>query len=186
MANEPDTTAQEGQAIQPTIADRFRNYLDVRAEEDKSKGGADQLNEKAVTAILQAQTEDEVWDADTSGLIAAQNLVGAEIEVRSLIIRDRQREDIDPGFLGNKWALCECVAIAVPTEVEATTGLQPGAEFMMDTGVATILTKIRWFEANDKLPVRGVIKGITTANGNTVLQFTRPPKRAIQAQAEAS
>lgn len=187
--NEVEQSAQTGEVQGPTIVDRFNQYLETRVEEDRSKGGADQLNAKAVAAILNAQTEDEVWDADTSGLIACQNLVGVELDVMSLIIREgvqRQDQEILPGILGNKWALCDCIAIAVPEEVHAVTGLQPGQEFVMDTGVVTVLTKIRWFEANGKLPVRGLIKGIPTSNGNTVLQFTRPPRRAVQAQTEPS
>lgn len=182
MANEPDTQAKEGTAIQPTIADRFRDYLSSRSAEDAAKIGGDQLTEKQVIAILSAQDEDAVWDADNAGLIPAQNLVGAEIEVRSILFGEGVREDIDPGFLGSHYALCDCVAVAIPDEVEAITGLSPGDEFIMDTGVSTIMSKIRWFEANQKLPVRGVIKGIPTGRGRTVLQFKRPPKRAVEGQ----
>lgn len=177
--NTPETT---GTANAPAIVDRFRDYLRQRAAEDAQRIGGDQLTEKQVTAILAAQSEDEVWDADNAGLIPAQNLVGSEIEVRSILFGEGQRDDIDPGFLGSTYALCECVAVAIPDEVESVTGLKPGDEFIMDTGVSTIMSKIRWFEANKKLPVRGVIKGIPTGRGRTVLQFKRPPKRAVNGQ----
>lgn len=183
MAEQSVDKATEGTVSTPSIVDRFRQYLDQRVVEDQDKGGADQINLQNVTAILEAQTEDDVWDADKGGLLAAQNLVGTEVEIRSLIMRDRPNGEIDPGFFGTKYALMEAVALAVPEDVEATTGLQPGDEFVMDTGVATFISKVRWFEANGKMPVRGMIKGIGTASGNTVIQFTRPPKRAVQGQA---
>src|SRR5580692_11620327 len=86
-------SAQSGTVTGPTVVDRFRQYLDARVVEDKDKGGADQLNEKAVTSILNAESEDDVWDADRSGLIAFQNLVGCEITIRELIVREGQQRD---------------------------------------------------------------------------------------------
>ena len=165
-------------AVQPRPADLFKAYLIQRAEQPLEGMDASDIEADQLARILAAETEDDIWNADLSGTIAARDLVGSEVEIQGMNIFLSNNPDYET-FLG-VFATFPCAAIAVPEEVSKKTNLSPGSEFIMSTGASGIIAKVRAFEAREMIPVKALITGVTTGRGNQVLKLSKPAARAVR------
>jgi hypothetical protein len=176
----PMSAPDETGAIQPRIvsavalADSFHDYMRTRAEEESGDGGLIMATQGQ--KILEATTEDEIWDADMIGTVQARDCIGMEVTVHDIRSVISNREDIEGGH--GYYISCNATCNSAPQEILAKTGVTIGQEFVLQTGADLITYKLRSFEARDMLPITGVISGTTTRKG-TVLRFTKPPVRAI-------
>lgn len=179
MASDESKEVAVSSVEKQRLALQFHDYMLQRAEESKTTRGAD-VTESQMERILNATTEDEIWDADSQGTIQARDAIGLEVEILTLNVVASNRQDIESyGY----YVSCEAICLGGPEEVLRSAGLEIGDEFVLQTGAPLIVTKLRAFEASNLLPVAGVISGTPTSNGRTVLRFRRVPKRATSASA---
>lgn len=159
-------------------AERVREHLRQLATVQAADAtDAKDIEDRQLVDIMSAQTEDEVWDADEGGAIQARDAVGLEVEIRSF----RVLVSSDPGkqTRSGTYVTADAVCMGGPADLLRKLGLAPGTEFALQTGAEKIVMKwLRW-QQMDALPKRGVIVGIDTNSGNTVLKFGRPPVRTI-------
>jgi hypothetical protein len=169
------TDTVNGQVEQLRPAQKMRQYMLARAQMGQADRAADVLDTQ-VDRIIGAQTEKEIWDADAGGTVQARDAVGMEVEILSFEPVESTRQDIETrsGYYISMDAVC----LGGPEEVLTKNGLEIGQEFALQTGADLIVAKVRAFEAQDLLPVRAVIVGITTQRGN-LLKLRPLPKRAI-------
>jgi hypothetical protein len=148
-------------AIRPY--EKFVNYLQRRAEADSQDNGFN-VSANMMDSILNAETLEDVWDADEGGLLAGKDLCDVFQEVRGFKVLKSNRDDIEGGF-------------GVYIVVDAVN-LQTGEEFMWETGAPGLIAKLRKFESMDALPIKCYIKGIPVGQGRTVLKLRPVPVMA--------
>jgi hypothetical protein len=164
MANEP--SVQSGTAIAPKPHERFIQSLNARAEREGATLGRD-VSLSQIDKVLQAETEEDVWNADEGGTVSGQDMIDVEIEILSLTVAPSSDEyDATLGVFINIKAI----------------RLDTGDETVINTGADKIITKLVKFEAMGLLPIQGVIRGVKTRNG-TMLTLRPLPKRAVAGSA---
>ena len=172
MTSDVDTNAQTGNVAEMRPWERFTAFLQREAETNKGQAG-DELTANAVDAILTAETEDDIWDADKMGLVALKDLVGAEIEIRDYKVLPSNNAEMRNKF--GVFAILDIVMLAEFRDL----GLQPGDVVMANTGVETVIAKLQAFRAKEISPVRAIVQGIPASEG--VMVRLRPiPRRAVK------
>lgn len=157
-------------------AAKVREYMRqlARVQADDATDAEDIAN-RQIVALMSAESEDEIWDADQGGTVQMRDAVGLEAEIREF----RFLESSDPGkqTRSGTYITCDAVTLGGPAELLRKLGTAPGAEIVLQTGAELVVTKLLAFQNRDLLPVRAVISGTETRSGNMVLRLTRPPVR---------
>lgn len=183
--NTPDTTdAQTGTVTQIRPAERLRQYVMARAAEGNPNRAAEVMDSQ-LDRILMATEDgdaDAIWDADAGGTIQGRDIAGLEVRIYNLEFVRSTRADIVSKT--GAYASMDATVLGGPREVLQRTGLSLGDDFVLQTGAELFWCKIRAFEARQMLPMDGVVVGIETAGGNTVIKFGRMPERTVPASAE--
>jgi hypothetical protein len=162
-------------------ADKYRLYMKQRAEIENKDAGA-MVMDTQVDNILTAETDEEVWDADLAGTIQARDVPGLEVRIHDLRPVESARDDIvsRTGY----YASMNCTVLGGPADMLTRNGLALGQDCVLQTGAELIISKVRVFEARDKLPIDAVITAIKTASGNDVLKIRPLPARVMPGTAE--
>jgi len=168
-----ETTDGQVEKLRP--AQRMRQFMLARAQMNRGERATDVLDTQ-MDRIIAAGTEQEIWDADAGGTVQARDAIGLEVEIHAFEPVESTRQDIETrsGYYISIQAVC----LGGPEEILTKNGLTPGQEFALQTGAELIVAKVRAFEAQDMLPVKGVIVGVTTQNG-TLLKLRPLPKRTV-------
>lgn len=158
-------------AIRP--ADRYRAYMRARAARMSGELGAE-VTSQQIDKILTAETDEDIWNADAGGTIQAKDVIGLEVEIRSLSLIPSDR------FEGSEYyGSMDATVIGGPAEILTRSGLSVGEVFVLQTGADKILAKVRAFEAKDRLPIRALIAGTRTQSGFDVLTLKPLPERTV-------
>lgn len=165
------TEEKTGTVQEMRPAQRFRAYMLDRAARESSTD-AEEVSANQVDKIFAAETDDEIWDADSGGTIQARDCVGLEIEILSMRAQESDRFEGAPYYVN-----IDVTVLGGDRAVLTRNGLTIGANAVLQTGAELIIAKIRKFEAKGSLPVRGVISGTETNSGFMVLKLARMPER---------
>jgi len=165
-----------GEVVPYARVRKFDSYMRQPAPTENKDRAAD-IEDQQVQRLLDAETDEEIWDADQGGTFQGKDCVGLEIQVNSLTVVLSKREDIvsRQGYYISADAVC----LGGPAEVLKSLGLSVGEQFVFQTGAPLIVTKLRAFEARGRLPVKGVVTGLKTGTDNTLLKLRPLPVRAI-------
>lgn len=156
-----------GNAVAPKPHERFIQSLTNRAEREGATIGRD-VSMSQIDKVLEADTEDEVWDADEGGTVSGQDMIDVELQFQSLTVAP-SADEYD-------------ATLGVFVNIKAVR-LDNGDEVTVNTGADKIISKLVKFESMGLLPIEGVIRGVKTRNGN-MLVLRRVPKRAVPGSAE--
>jgi hypothetical protein len=176
----PETTGTVAESDVSAKAERVReHWRGLATVQANDNNDAQEIADRQVVAIMSAETEDEIWDADTGTAIQMRDAVGLEAEFREF----RFLLGNDPGKAtrSGTYITCDAVTLGGPAELLRKLGTAPGQEIVLQTGAELIVTKLLAFQHRNLLPVRAVVSGTETRSGNMVLRLTRPPVRTTQA-----
>src|SRR5581483_11392521 len=127
-----EVQTKEGNALEIRPYERFVKSLQERAAENGNSRsfevGANQMDK-----ILKAETEDEIWDADEGGVVAAKDFKDIEIEIRDYTLAPSSDQfESDLGVYVNIDAVV----------LQETRGFSPGEVVIINTGAKLIVTKL--------------------------------------------
>ena len=168
-----------GEVATRSLSADFHRYMLARATESAQDRG-ENVMERQADAILNATAEKDIWDADAGGTIQARDIPECEVEIRSFEPVISNRQDIEGGH--GYYISMDATCLGGPEDTLSRMSLQPGQDFVLQTGAPLIMLKVRAFEANGYLPVKALIKSYQTQSGNTVLKLRPVPKRTVQGQ----
>jgi hypothetical protein len=157
--------ADAGTAIAPRAHEQFIEYLARRAEADGATRSFD-VAANQMDKLLNAETEQEIWDADEGGTFSGQDMIDIELLIRGYKVAVSSDEYDSP--------------LGVYILIDAVR-LDTGDEIVVNTGSPLIITKLRKLESRELLPAEAVIRGYKAAKG-TVLKLKQIPARAVQSQ----
>jgi hypothetical protein len=164
----------------------FLRHMEQLAELDTSSGGGNAAN--TVEAILAAETEQEMWEADEQLSIGGRNLANVEQEIIDFDVKFGQREDVDTVFIGPEtgrkmYVLVTATRISKSPEMP---GLGVGETFTWNTSAPALVAKLFWARKNNRLPGwTAVIRSTDLGGGQAVIKFKPIPERAVKADTTA-
>lgn len=127
-----------------------------------------------VEAILSAETEQEMWDADERGPLGGRDLADVELRILSYGVRF-SRANIGSRFVGKNGR-------EMYVMVEATR-YDNGAHISFNTSAPYLVAKIVWLDRHNKLPADAVIRATDLGAGQAVLKLKPLSKRPVPASA---
>lgn len=166
-------TAQNGAELEtPRLAVQFRDYLRRAAEENKEARVFD-VAATQLEKILEAETFDEIMDADMQGTHETRDLVGMEIE-----IHDQEPQIVESAerFEATLDVYMQFTATALMDFPQRN--ILAGQDLLISSGAALVIGKIRTLKARGFLPAKVKIMGTETPNG-VVLKLGKIPNRPI-------
>jgi len=140
--------------------EKFVKSLQMQAETGNTERGFE-VSAQMMDRVLTAGTEAEMWDADEGGLLAGRDLDDVWQQIKGYTVVKSTREDIEGGF--GVYAVIDAV------------NLHTGEAFTWETGATGILSKLAWLRANDKFPVRCMVKAVNVGGGRAVLKLRPLP-----------
>ena len=164
LAHEPRT----GTVVSPRPHDQFKDYL-ARVAESTTGTRSLEVAQNQMDKILNADSAQDIWNADEGGTVNGQDMVDVELEIRGYQVA-KSDEQYD-------------AALGVYALIDATR-LDTGETVVINTGAPLIIAKLRMFEVKGLLPILGVIRGTQAKNG-TVLKLKPIPPRAVSSETVA-
>jgi hypothetical protein len=196
MANEVITPADVATVNGTAAVDRmedYRAYMLRRAQDDgnDSKGLAQAISARNMTAIFYAETEDAIWAAGTGGAVQGRDAVGLELEIHGFrpVVSTRVFDGEDEVTRKGYYVSCDAVVIGGPADVLRKLDVNIGDEIAFQTGADDVEYRLRAFEVRGFLNpaenkfIKARVKGIETASGNTLLKLEPIPVRAMPGNA---
>lgn len=178
---------QQITAFQRLVA-RMSQMATVDVEGANFKG--DDLN-----AILEAETEEEFWDADERGPIDGKKLVDCEILIHDFQVKfsrggnggGEEMQGVFKNDAGKSMYLL-VTSTRVSTAGEKRELRLPGVgeQFVWNTSARFLVAKIMkaaqmgWIDPTSGKALECVVKGIDLGDGQTVLKLRPMPKRVHQ------
>jgi hypothetical protein len=152
----------------------FQRYLAALSDEASLTEGftdAGEITAMVASRMLEAGSLEDAFEAQDSGLISGQQLKDIEHEVTSFDVVKSSKQD---ATLGHYLRVTATALEDVPR-----LGLKIGEEFTYAVGAANVVTLLYKARQMDRLPLRVVIRGKSTGDGDNELLLLRlAPRRA--------
>jgi hypothetical protein len=188
QSQDVQTPAGNGTVSGPSPFQRLRRRMAEMAVLDTAEK---KVSGEDINAILLAETEADMWDADEMSVYNAQKLSGTDLQIISFEVRfsDGSNEDIKTPFVDDKgrqmYLLVQAFRITEARGEDKTLILpEVGTEFVWNTSARNIVAKLfwmldhGWFDIDAPNPVRVHMKGTGLTGGRSVekmKQFTGTP-----------
>lgn len=178
---------KSGKIQAPTPFQRLIRQISLEAEIDAadSKGSASTI--ATVERIMNAETDDDIWNAGDLANIGGRNLVDVEMQVTDFTVKYGNRDDVETVFTdGNGRQFFLLVASTIigipdsdPTEF-ARPPLAIGDEIVWNTSAPDIVPKLIQFRDRGRFPLDCVIRALNLGGGKHYLRLKPVPKRAVR------
>lgn len=174
--------AQEPTVQQPTAFWKFCRLLGNRATVEMEDGSFD---EGGIEAILLADSEDEMWEADNRGPIGGNKLNGVQMVMLSVEVKfSRSGADamrsvfIDPETNRPFYILVN--AMRTDNDPRYLPEIKDGDKFVFNTSAPRLVAKIIWLEQHGTLSDNVVmVEEIDLGGGQGVLKLHRVRAAAV-------
>lgn len=169
--------------IQQTPVQRMIRVMEMEATADAETATGDNAD---LNAILGAETDEELWDADERPPLNAQHLAGCDVEILDVRVKySRGNSDMGSTFVtsdGRKmYLLVTAVRLSDPETKTAVQLPKIGEEFEFNTSARYLTTKLFQFYLRGKInrdngaKLTAFIRATGLEEGQAVLKL-RPPR----------
>ena len=196
--DKPATETDEsmnGTIIQDTRS-RLTRITNLMAQEATAGELDNEFYGDDILAIFEAETEAEMWDADTRGPLSSKDLTGCELEIHQVDVKYSRRNDIKSMFVttddqGNKrymYLMVQAVRTRHTGDENRKIKLpEVGEMFQFDTSARFVVAKLLWLYVHGHIdPQKGLSKklrvvGIDLGGDQVVVKLA--PVAPVQATA---
>lgn len=190
---QPDTT-KSGTVTAPDAFAKLVIKMAGMATLDESEG---RVSGQDIIPILEAETEEDMWDADERPGYNAKILSGCELNLYGFEVKFGTGEDsdiktpfVDPGSGRQMYVLVESARISDTGDKRKEYRLPDvGDRFVWNTSARNIVGKLfwmldhGWFDPGHS-PVQILIKGTPLGGGRSVEKLKKLPGASMNASAE--
>lgn len=180
-----EMATQTGKAIAEKPFERLLRQMENLAELDRDSGAGNVSAVNTVNAILSAETEQEMWDADEMAQVNGKTLVGLEMTIHDFQVKFGDNEDIESVFIApesnrHMYLLVECSRLSAS---RVCPQYAVGDTIIWNTSAPSLVAKLFWMRTHNKLPgAEAVIQETPLGGGKGVLKLKELPKRPVQAK----
>jgi hypothetical protein len=175
MAGVSKRSAQEGTVEQPSAFWKFCRLLGSRATVEAEDSSFD---ETSIEAILLADSEDAMWDADNRGPIGGNKLDGVQMVMQEVEVKfsrqstgDNMRSVFVDPETGRAFYIL-VTAMRVDEDPRYLPEVKGGDKFVFNTSAPRLVAKIIWLEQHGLLSDRVVmVEEIDLGGGQGVLKL---------------
>lgn len=183
MAEEMAT--RTGKAVAEKPFERLLRQMEGLAQLS-GDGSGSQSAINTVNAILGAESEEEMWQADELPQVNGKTLAGMEQTIHDFEVKFGDDPEIESVFVGPESG--RHMYLLVTSSRLSMSRVCPqyaiGDEIIWNTSAPALVAKLFWFRAHGKLPGQEtVIESTELGAGKTVLKFKDIPKRPTKATA---
>lgn len=152
-------------------------------------------NREALAAIYDAETDDDIWDADSAGPINAQFLGGCELDIYDLEVkysRGQQGEQIKTPWVSadgkQMYVIVTAARISKAGEKKHFKLPGVGEAFQFNTSAQFLTAKLFTFYIRGRFGgatnnvLRAAIQATDLGEGRAVLKLVRVPERTMSGQ----
>jgi hypothetical protein len=171
----PASVSKASGAIQ-SMPPRFIQLLDrmaLEATQEDPEFGSPTVT--SMLRILEAKTEQDMWDADELGQTGGRDLVDVEMEIRAYAVKWSDRSDISSPFRDRDTGRTMYLLLK-------SAKLEDGQELIWNTSAPLLVGKIFWLADREMLPAQCVIRATDLGAGQALLKLKPIPKRAVQGE----
>jgi hypothetical protein len=166
----------DGSVVAIPAHQQWVNSLDTRARMVDNSSRGMEITANQVDKIMAAETEDDIWDADSSGAISGMDLQDVILEVHSYDVAKSTKVSDDGGeSLVNHYFLIQATRYDTKSP----------EDIVVNCGAPLVMAKLDAFRAKaadvTDMKLMCVIKGTSTQGGNTVLRLARAPQLPTRA-----
>lgn len=194
QSQDVETATANGTVTGPSPFQRLRRRMAEMAVLETAEG---RVSGEDINAILAAETEEDMWDADELSVYNAQKLSGCDLQITTFEVRfsEGSNDEIKTPFMDDKgrqmYLLVHAFRITDKTDKRDVVLPPVGQEFIWNTSARNIVAKLfwmldhGWFDTDATKPVRVHIKGTPLSGGRSVekiKEFTGTP--LVEATAE--
>lgn len=155
----------------------------VAAEDDSFRGDS-------LAAIYNAETDDDIWDADSNGSLNAKDLAGCELALYDLAVKYSRGGNDDEMHTpwvtsdGKKmYLLVTAARISKAGEKKRINLPAVGEQFQFNTSAQWVAAKLFTFYTRGKFgsgaTMNAAIESTELPDNKTVLKLVRVPERAV-------
>lgn len=162
-SGEVETTGTAGQVATQQAFRQLLQKMALTASMDREDGNSVSSQVNSVEAILNAETEEEMWEADERGPLGGRNLPDVEQEIFDFTVkysRDAEMQTIFVTEDGKRMYL-----------MVSARRLDTGEEIVWNTSAPLIVAKIFWLDQRNKFPYPCVIRATDLGGGKAVLKL---------------
>jgi hypothetical protein len=163
----------------PSAVERLIRLMSGRAEMEAADGT---VNYDNVNAILMAETEDDMWEADEQGQLGGRDLAGITQRILSYEVKygnaEMEGNTIFIDAQGHRMYLLVTAVRLSERSGKNDRGPGPGEQFSWNTSAPRLVAKLVWLEQHDMFPADAVIEATDIGAGRAVLKLKPAPRLA--------
>jgi hypothetical protein len=147
--------------------ERMLERMELAAKSEDEDFGNPMLT--GIVGILEAETEEEMWDADDLAQIGGRNLRDVEQRIIGYDVRFSTNPNVQSVFKDSQGRGMYLLVRSIRYDT--------GAEFIWNTSAPLLVGKILWLADRDMLPADVVIRGTHLGGDQWVLKLKKMPER---------
>lgn len=192
MASKAQPGSEVANPAMPTAFQRLIARMDLEATMDSEEGrfSGDDLNQ-----ILEAETEEEMWEADERGPLNTKHLAGCELDLLDVQVKySRGENEMATPFItaeGRKmYLLVTAARLSNAGEKQYLKLPEVGQQFEFNTSARFVVAKLIWLVDHGKIDYETgahtecVVVATDLGGGQAVNKLKPLPKRAYKHTAE--
>lgn len=192
MASKAQPGSEVVNPAMPTAFQRLIARMDLEATMDSEEGrfSGDDLNQ-----ILEAETEEEMWEADERGPLNTKHLAGCELDLLDVQVKySRGENEMATPFItaeGRKmYLLVTAARLSNAGEKQYLKLPEVGQQFEFNTSARFVVAKLIWLVDHGKIyyetgaHTECVVVATDLGGGQAVNKLKPLPKRAYKHSAE--
>jgi hypothetical protein len=154
----------------PEIFARMLSQMEIEATSGDDDFGSPMIT--GVVGILEAETEEEMWDADDLDQTGGRDLVDVEQQIIAYAVKYSTNPTISSVFKDSNGRGMYLLIRSVRVE--------DGSEFVWNTSAPLLVGKIMWLVNREMLPAYVVIRAKELGADQKILRLKPMPRRAVQ------
>lgn len=180
MASKP-ARAESGKVMAPTAFEILCREMGFRAKVEDD-GSANAAAVQQLEAILNAESEEDMWDADERAQIGGRDLVDVEMTIYGFSVKygsggaDDDEDSVnsffkDPETGKQMYVLVEAARTGRIPSSNKLALPEVGEKFVWNTSARLLVAKLFWLDRNAKIPVSAVIRDVKLPGKRAVLKL---------------
>jgi hypothetical protein len=157
---------------------------EAELEKGEQKTG---ISDAQLSAILEAESEEEMWEADARGPLGGRDLADVEMQVLGWTVKLSDDSDIQTPFhSGDRGMYLMIDAIRLDYRATVKPEIQIGELIQWNTSAPLLVAKLYWLRTHNQIPSAVVIRSTKIGGGKEVLKLHPASSHMLQGEVVAS